>query len=432
MTRGFLARAKGHAAKDFMYDLPSERIACQPLGRRDSSKLLVAAVSGDQDVVSISHRRFSDIARIIPNNALLVLNDSKVIQARLPAVKDTGGKAEVLLLRPSGGCPPSLALQESSSSSRNIWTCMVGGKKLRRGSLLKVGPDRDIDVEIVQPVGGSVFDVRFGHWKEQKFGKTFADVIQTVGSTPLPPYIRRKPVESEMKNYQTVYAKHEGSVAAPTAGLHMSPSVLEELARNGVQTTTVTLHIGAGTFAPISGGHIGQHTMHSERIEVASENLKKIVHARKRGQPIVAMGTTAVRTLESLYWCGLRTLRGMPSSALITSQWEPYMVMDDQSQAMPDDTDAFEALIDRHPETIGGETQLLIVPGYNFRTIDLLVTNFHQPESTLLMLVSAFLGGKEKLWTVYGSALANDYRFLSYGDSSILGPSKLLEEQLTR
>mmetsp|Transcript_40196 Transcript_40196/g.159739 ORF Transcript_40196/g.159739 Transcript_40196/m.159739 type:complete len:173 (-) Transcript_40196:454-972(-) len=169
--------------------------------------------------------------------------------------------------------------------------------------------------------------------------------------------------------------------------------------------------------------------MHAERIEVETKSVKKIVQARKCGRPIVAVGTTAVRTLESLYWCGLRILRGLPSSELIASQWEPYMVMDNHSEALPDDTDALEALIDLYPEAIGGETQLLIVPGYNFRTFDLLVTNFHQPESTLLMLVSAFLGDREKLWTVYNNALANDYRFLSYGDSSLLGPSKLLDEQ---
>mmetsp|Transcript_40192 Transcript_40192/g.159730 ORF Transcript_40192/g.159730 Transcript_40192/m.159730 type:complete len:409 (-) Transcript_40192:644-1870(-) len=369
MTRGFLARAKSHAAKEFMYHLPSERIACQPLGRRDSSKLLVAAISDEQDTVSITHRRFSDIARLIPDNALLVLNDSKVIQARLPAAKATGGKAEILLLRPSGGRPPSIALQENASSSRNIWTCMVGGKKLRSGSVLKLGPDRDIDVEIVERVGGSVFDVRVGHWNEQKFGRTFGEVVQTLGSTPLPPYIRRKPLDSEKSTYQTVYAKHEGSVAAPTAGLHLSPDVLEQLVQKGVETTTVTLHIGAGTFAPISGGHVGQHTMHAERIEVETKSVKKIVQARKCGRPIVAVGTTAVRTLESLYWCGLRILRGLPSSELIASQWEPYMVMDNHSEALPDDTDALEALIDLYPEAIGGETQLLIVPGYNFRTL---------------------------------------------------------------
>mmetsp|Transcript_11278 Transcript_11278/g.34525 ORF Transcript_11278/g.34525 Transcript_11278/m.34525 type:complete len:432 (+) Transcript_11278:208-1503(+) len=421
----FLARAMQHTAKDFSYRLANERIAYHPRNQRDSSKLLVARLQ-DAQQPTVSHMLFSDVAKLLRPNSLMIMNDSRVIQARLPAVKETGGKAEVLLLRPAEGRSPAEALAHSPED-RNLWTCMVGGKKLKVGSRLLLATDDKVDMTLIRSSGGGVYDVEFGPWPKKSLGVTFGHLVENLGKTPLPPYIRRQADNTDKKTYQTIYARSDGSVAAPTAGLHLSERVIKELKAKNIEMVSVTLHVGAGTFAPISGGTVSEHQMHAERVEVPTDVLRKVASARKSGRPIVAVGTTAVRTMESLYWKGVRTLIGGGPQDTLVEQWEPYRVMDKLGGCVPSTAEALLALADSEPQTVTGETQLLIVPPYKFHTTDVLITNFHQPESTLLMLVAAFLGDPNHLWKIYNEALSNDYRFLSYGDSSILAASRFLQ-----
>ena len=393
---------------DFDYDLPDERIAKYPLQQRDSSKLLLWR-NGE-----LSESRFSEIASFLPENSLLVCNNTRVIQARIVFHKTTGARIEVFCLEPLS--PSDYALSLSATGSCE-WKCMVGNlKKWKEGALEQTilfdGKDVTFSAELME-TEGNTHRIRFS-WSDDTL--SFSEILMLIGELPIPPYLHRKTEENDKKTYQTVYSKIEGSVAAPTAGLHFTPEVFDKLKSKNIETEELTLHVGAGTFQPVKSATIDTHTMHTETIAVPLETIRRI--QRKLGN-IIAVGTTSVRTLESLYYLGKGPLN--PPSAdgdlLNVSQWEPY----ENTNDIPVET-ALQNIIDylekNDQDTLHAETQILIKPGFQFRIISGMITNFHQPKSTLLLLVSAFVDGNWR--KIYDYALSNDFRFLSYGDSSLL------------
>ena len=395
---------------DFDYDLPDERIAKYPLQQRDASKLLLWR-NGE-----LSESRFSEIASFLPENSLLVCNNTRVIQARIVFHKTTGARIEVFCLEPLS--PSDYALSLSATGSCE-WKCMVGNlKKWKEGALEQTilfdGKDVTFSAELME-TEGNTHRIRFS-WSDDTL--SFSEILMLIGELPIPPYLHRKTEENDKKTYQTVYSKIEGSVAAPTAGLHFTPEVFESLKSKNIETEELTLHVGAGTFQPVKSATIDTHTMHTETIAVPLETIRHI--QRKLGN-IIAVGTTSVRTLESLYYLGKGPLN--PPSAdgdllnIQVSQWEPY----ENTNDIPVET-ALQNIIDylekNDQDTLHAETQILIKPGFQFRIISGMITNFHQPKSTLLLLVSAFVDGNWR--KIYDYALSNDFRFLSYGDSSLL------------
>jgi S-adenosylmethionine:tRNA ribosyltransferase-isomerase len=395
---------------DFDYDLPDERIAKYPLQQRDSSKLLLWR--NDE----LSESRFSEIASFLPENSLLVCNNTRVIQARIVFHKPTGARIEVFCLEPL--LPSDYALSLSATGSCE-WKCMVGNlKKWKEGALEQAiifdGKDVTFSAELME-TEGNTHRIRFS-WSDDTL--SFSEILMLIGELPIPPYLHRKTEENDKKTYQTVYSKIEGSVAAPTAGLHFTPEVFDKLKSKNIETEELTLHVGAGTFQPVKSATIDTHTMHTETIAVPLDTIRRI--QRKLGN-IIAVGTTSVRTLESLYYLGKGPLN--PPSAdgdllnIQVSQWEPY----ENTNDIPVET-ALQNIIDylekNDLDTLHAETQILIKPGFQFRIINGMITNFHQPKSTLLLLVSAFVDGNWR--KIYDYALSNDFRFLSYGDSSLL------------
>lgn len=412
---------------EYAYELPEERVAFHPLAHRDRSRLLVADVRTKR----IEHHIFSDLVSMIPSDAMLVVNDTRVVRARIVMRKETGGRVELFLLEPIEPSPdPARAL---AARGESVWQCMIGGaRKIRHdGEIRGTFPGRDGTVELtasVEAAGGEGYGVRF-RWTPEHL--SFADVLEEAGRVPLPPYIKRETVESDATTYQTVYAEQEGAVAAPTAGLHFTPEMLEAIQQKGVAIEQVTLHVGAGTFKQVAGERVEEHEMHQERIVVTQETLQSLIgHARRRREspeaPLVLVGTTTLRTMETLYWFGVRLIasdRGANElEEIVVEQWDPYR-LSAQLDSLPDLHDALEA-VEGWRSTMGlnpmfGRTRILIVPGYEFRGCDGLITNFHQPGSTLILLVAALLG-KEFWRRVYDEALTSGYRFLSYGDSSLL------------
>jgi S-adenosylmethionine:tRNA ribosyltransferase-isomerase len=403
---------------DYSYDLPESRIAPFPLAERDTSRLLVCDIPSGR----IDHRTFSELPSLIPSDAMLILNDTRVVRARIVMHRPTGGRVEIFLLDPlEPSHDPALAL---AAHGECIWSCMIGGaRKVAGGGGLHgtFGEDGEFSATVEGRVEDG-FRVRF-KWRPESL--TFAEVLEAVGRIPLRPYIKRDETDADDVTYQTVYAEQEGAVAAPTAGLHFTPTTLSSLTSKGVQITRVTLHVGAGTFKQVKGDDVTAHQMHQERIAVSAGTLgAMIAHAKRRrdslSSPFVIVGTTSLRTLESLYWFGARLLAhdDVGEDELVVEQWDPYRL---SREHLPDLVDALVAVDhwrgDR--DAVTGRTRILIVPGYEFRCCDALVTNFHQPGSTLILLVGALLG--HSLWKrVYDEALANGYRFLSYGDSSLL------------
>lgn len=391
---------------DFTYELPTERIAVFPLEQRDHSKLLVAAKEG------VFESRFREIHNFLAPESIIILNNTRVVQARLEFFKETGARIEIFCLQSVGPVTDvQLALLQGSPV---IWQCLVGNaKKWKTGVLSLHDPSSGLKLTARQLArNDEEFEIEFA-WEPAHL--SFGEVLEQAGKTPLPPYITRKAEEGDKKTYQTVYAKDDGSVAAPTAGLHFTAGVFENLRKKGIEQRFVTLHVGAGTFKPVSAQTIGQHQMHSEQIMVDLSLLKEL--AQNKGQ-VVSVGTTSMRTLESLYWLGVKMLGGyQPENGYaIINQWEPYTQSNDTSL-----TDSLQAIIHylekRQMFSLRGETSLIIVPGYEFKLVDALITNFHQPRSTLLMLVAAFAG---PVWEkAYDFALKNDFRFLSYGDSCL-------------
>jgi len=384
--------------ENYQYKLPEEKIALHPLEPRDSSQLL------KYEKGAISHHIFSDISDLLPENCMLVFNQTRVIQARLILKKETGAAIEVLLLEPVA--PSTDVLVTMGSQKSVVWTCMVGNKKRWK----------DHESVSFNKVEFSWANRELNHvrlsWNDNR---VFAEVLAELGSMPIPPYIKRESTEKDKEVYQTVYAQNDGSVAAPTAGLHFTKQVFEHLAAKSIHTEFITLHVGAGTFKPVTTENALDHEMHAEKIFFTKENLARFVQHQGA---IIPVGTTSMRSLESLYWFGVGLLQDR-LKAFVIPQYFPYekSVEIPMNEAMQAVMDYMEA---NHLESIQGTTSIYIVPGYTFRVCRGIVTNFHQPGSTLLLLISALIGDQWK--DVYAEALENDYRFLSFGDSSLLLP----------
>lgn len=394
--------------KDYTYELPQEKIAQFPLKERDSSKLLI------YNKGSISQDIFCDIADVIPQNSLLIFNDTKVINARLKFQNSTGKEIEIFTLEPAENTELVTALGTKGSVS---WLCLVGNLKAwKSGKLSSVkthnGTECLLEAELLSKKADA-FIIQLT-WQPARL--TFAEILEIFGQIPLPPYMKRDAAPDDKTTYQTVYSEAEGSVAAPTAGLHFTNEVLATLKDNNIRTGFVTLHVGAGTFKPVKAENISEHDMHSESMYVELELIEEIA-ANIGTNRIIAVGTTSMRTIESLYWFGVQLLQGRHhGSELIISQWEPY------ENEHEDLVKAFEAIIaymkQNNLKYLYGKTGIIIVPGYDFKVFSGIITNFHQPKSTLLLLIAAFIGSDWKV--LYEYALNNDFRFLSYGDSSIL------------
>jgi len=388
---------------DFEYSLPTDRIASHPLSKRDESKLLIYR-DGE-----IGSDVFKNIGNYLPEGSRLVLNNTKVVSARIIFLKETGATIEVFLLEPVFPADYSVSF---SSHEPVVWKCMVGNqKRWKTDTLERTVPQTDTKLKVRKSKKVSDgFEVEFS-WTNTDL--CFAQVVELCGEVPIPPYLNRQSEEVDKYRYQTIYAQPEGSVAAPTAGLHFTPEVFSNLKKLGITPDYITLHVGAGTFKPVKADVIINHEMHTEHFLADIDLIKGMSECDNFR---VVVGTTTLRTLESLYWLGVKASQNQLCPPYFISQWEPYKTKPILFKA------AFYELW-RHMEANGLETlmastQIIIAPGYNVQTADALVTNFHQPRSTLLLLVSAFIG--EQWRDVYAYALRNDFRFLSYGDSSLL------------
>lgn len=395
---------------DYSYPLPDERIAKFPLPVRDQSKLLVYRHG------EISETIFTSLPEYIEPGQLMIFNNTKVIQARLHFRKETGALIEIFCLEPIQPNDYALNFQQTSHSA---WLCMIGNlKKWKEGSLHKKMTVKGKDIVLTATRGecrGTSHWIDF-NWNNPEV--TFADILEVFGELPIPPYLNRETQESDKETYQTVYSKIKGSVAAPTAGLHFTERVLQDLRNKGVVLEEVTLHVGAGTFKPVKSEEIEGHEMHTEYISVNRSTIEKLI--AHHGEA-VAVGTTSVRTLESLYYIGC-TIGHNPDANqedLHVKQWQPY-----ETSPKLTATEALRNILDymnRHNlDALHTSTQIIIAPGYEYHIVKRIVTNFHQPQSTLLLLVSAFVKGDWK--RIYDYALSHDFRFLSYGDSSLLIP----------
>ncbi len=398
---------------EYTYELSDDRIAKFPIAERDHSKLLIYHKG------EVGEDLFYNLPQHLPHGALMVFNNTKVIQARLHFRKDTGALIEVFLLEPAAPADYEQMFQQTSHCS---WLCLVGNlKKWKEGSLT-----REIQVkgETVTISASRRGEHGTSQWIDFEWagGSSFAEIIDVMGELPIPPYLNRETQESDKTTYQTVYSKIKGSVAAPTAGLHFTDRVLQDIDHHGIEREEVTLHVGAGTFKPVKSATIGEHAMHTEYIAVRRQTIERLL--AHHGQAI-AVGTTSVRTLESLYYMGLKVLRNpaLAEDQLHVSQWEPY---DEDNAPQTSVVTVLQALLDwmnrNGLSVLHSSTQIIIAPGYDYKIVKMLVTNFHQPQSTLLLLVSAFVRGDWR--KIYDYALAHDFRFLSYGDSSLLIPSE--------
>jgi S-adenosylmethionine:tRNA ribosyltransferase-isomerase len=406
--------------KDFDYPLPKERIALYPVEKRDQSKLLFADVSDN----NITHLKFENIIDLLPRDSLVVFNNTKVIAARIPAKKETGGKAEILCTDPmKPSHDPQITVASKGSCS---WRTVLGGRAIKPGSVLfPVTGDEDIKIKaIVSEKDGMEGTVDFS-WTPEHL--SFAEVLDEIGKVPLPPYIDRENEKEDKDRYQTVYAGNEGSVAAPTAGLHFTDKIIENMHKCGIGICNLTLHVGPGTFRPVSDDDVSKHKMHEEQIILNLNEVELLYKAYKTGKKVVSVGTTSLRTLETIYLLGAKLFKKIPDvfkndgGNFYFELYQEEAYENDFSVVSP--LDSLQALKyffeDNNIKEIYGYTSLFIVPGYEIKTIDGLITNFHMPKSTLLMLVSAFCGSDFRK-EIYTEALANDYRFLSYGDSSFL------------
>ena len=392
--------------QDFNYDLPDERIAKYPLAQRDASKLL------RYDHGQIDEFIFRDLPELIPGDSIMVFNDTKVVPARLFFRRDTGALIEIFCLEPVQPVEYNLIF---AAREQCTWKCVIGNAKRWKGDILhfaNTGADPevaalDLTAELLSREGQTGFVTL--RWKG---GEPFSNVLDRCGKVPIPPYLNRDTEAVDLERYQTTYARIRGSVAAPTAGLHFTPEVLERLHAKGIDMERVCLHVGAGTFLPVKSENVADHPMHREPFTVRRSFLETLLNDRKT---LVAVGTTSVRTLESLYYAGVSCIeKGKPEDV---GQWVPYTrdysySTEESLQALVDYLDA----AGKDELKIG--TRIIIVPGFHFRLVDRLVTNFHQPESTLLLLISAFVDGDWR--SIYDYALGHGFRFLSYGDSSLL------------
>lgn len=411
---------------DYNYDLPDSRIAKFPVSPRDTSKLLVYRHG------EISDDIFYNLPKYLPQKSLMVFNNTKVIQARMHFRKETGALLEVFLMEPAAPTDYELMFQTRGECS---WLCMVGNlKKWKEGSLVRTFDVAGSTINFKATMRRDIIDTKSGgtnYWVDFAWNNplvSFAEILDAVGELPIPPYLNRETQDSDKTTYQTVYSKIKGSVAAPTAGLHFTDKVLAAIDAAGVRREELTLHVGAGTFKPVKSEEIDGHTMHTEYVCVRRDTLQTLLDYDCCA---IAVGTTSVRTLESLYYMGVK-LEANPDAAeedLHVCQWEPY----EKADGTPVDGNLIDGItpqkaisniiawLDKNNlKTLHSSTQIIIAPGYEYKIVKVLVTNFHQPQSTLLLLVSAFLKGDWR--NVYDYALSHDFRFLSYGDSSILIP----------
>ena len=398
---------------DYTYDLPDDRIAKFPLQQRDAAKLLVY----DQD--RLCDDQFYNLPNYLPGNSILVLNDAKVIRARLRFRKSSGGLIEIFCLAPNAQYRD---ITEAMSQRGSVsWQCLVGG-----AARWKSGTELTLDLPgiqvraILQGRSGSEFAIRFS-WTPADF--SFAEILEACGEMPLPPYLKRAADAGDSSSYQTLFAAKEGSVAAPTASLHFTENLLESLSASGVEMAKLTLHVGAGTFLPVKSETIGGHEMHHEWIEISGSLIKSLLESDDK--PVIAAGTTALRTLESLYHIGCKLIArpDLSDEALRVDQWMPY-----ETRQLIERSAALEAVLAwmkrRERSSFITKTGILIAPGYEFKMTDGLITNFHQPQSTLLLLIAAFIGDDWR--RVYDYALQHDFRFLSYGDGSLLWRNRII------
>lgn len=411
---------------DYNYDLPDSRIAKFPVSPRDTSKLLVYRHG------EISDDIFYNLPKYLPQKSLMVFNNTKVIQARMHFRKETGALIEVFLMEPAAPTDYELMFQTRGECS---WLCMVGNlKKWKEGSLVRTFDVAGSTINFKATMRRDIIDAKSGgtnYWVDFAWDNpqvSFAEILDAVGELPIPPYLNRETQDSDKTTYQTVYSKIKGSVAAPTAGLHFTDKVLAAIDAAGVRREELTLHVGAGTFKPVKSEEIDGHTMHTEYVCVRRDTLQTLLDYDCCA---IAVGTTSVRTLESLYYMGVK-LEANPDAAeedLHVCQWEPYEKADgtpvggnliDGITPQKAISNIIAWLDKNNLKTLHSSTQIIIAPGYEYKIVKVLVTNFHQPQSTLLLLVSAFLKGDWR--NVYDYALSHDFRFLSYGDSSILIP----------
>ena len=396
---------------DYDYPLPDDRIAKHPLAQREQCKLLLYK-DGD-----IQERRFWEVPSLLPERSTLIYNNTRVINARLRFRKETGSTIEIFCLEP---VLPRDYEQIFQTTGHCVWQCLVGNsKRWKQGALTQTVNIEGTEVTLAATRGeqrGNAWEIHFD-WDGSDKQITFADVLSAIGEIPIPPYLNRGTEESDSTDYQTVYSHIDGSVAAPTAGLHFTDEVLAECDNRGIPRREITLHVGAGTFQPVKSELIGDHPMHYEFISVPRDVIMDIINAPG---PVIAVGTTSVRTLESLYYIG-QILEDNPDAdeeALTVTQWMPYTT--------PCEITTEKALqnivnyLDRHhADTYMGSTQLMIAPGFNYRIVNGMITNFHQPQSTLLLLVAAFVG-QDKWRGMYDFAMEHGFRFLSYGDAQLL------------
>jgi S-adenosylmethionine:tRNA ribosyltransferase-isomerase len=419
-----MTNPKHISIQDYTYSLPENRIAYHPLQERDESKLLVY---NNGKIKTDSYR---NLAKYIPEDAFLVFNDTKVIEARLLFQKPTGGVIEIFCLQHHEQYPDITTAM--SQRAKVKWHCLVGGaSKWKPGQALQMKASNGtteiiLNARYLEKATGS-FLIELS-WTPA--GLSFAEILHFTGAIPLPPYIKRQVEVVDKERYQTIYANTDGSVAAPTAGLHFTENIFEDLDNIHAMRDFVTLHVGAGTFKPVKSATMAEHEMHAEWIDVSKRTMETLLHNLDRS--IIAVGTTSLRTIESLYWMGLkksgvgsRETGDVSDSAESLSQWEPYELAHHNIPVK----DALRALLhwmdQNNMERLVTTTQILIAPGYDFKIVNGLITNFHQPQSTLLLLVAAFIGGDWR--KVYDHALQNDFRFLSYGDGCLLWRAEQLK-----
>lgn len=391
--------------QDYTYDLPEEKIALRPVSPRDQSRLLVYKKG------NISHKNFSDIPDSLPDHSLLIFNDTRVIPARILFEKETGAVIEVFLLNPVS--PSDILSIALDCRNKVTWKCAIGNLKRWSAGLVLNRPSGPhmLNAHLISREEGLVEFT----WEPSDL--SFAEIIHQSGAIPLPPYIHRKIEKGDESSYQTVYSHHEGAVAAPTAGLHFTENVMEQLKARGIKTDFLTLHVSAGTFMPVKVGNVLDHKMHQEQVVVRKETLLRLLEP---GNQIIAVGTTSMRTLESLYWYGADLVKN-PDAPFLIEPLQPYRNDRELPSLIESITAILKHMQNSDLEEIKGFTSIFIFPGYTFRVCRGLITNFHQPQSTLLLLIAAWIGPDWK--RVYDEALANNYRFLSYGDSSLLLPS---------